>query len=276
MTRFYKIELPVAPFLIAPLAQTNSEAAIIFGPAELGPLNNKIVSLLHGPISRLRIQSPILAQALLFKRRIIAAITFRTRIPDAASQRLGLKLTFGVLISRKVFFQQDHVISTAFSLFHRFLSREGYLGLSEKGASQIVQYLQDPAFDFDKAFGDLGGLLQSLESTFWLEAFALPGPLYYVLLENHVLNILGTARRKPALTVQAVFDYWDNLDHELSLFSCHANDRPFPLELLEHPESKNEPLRGQFRAVTEDLLSRYASDEEHLHSIIEEMKTWLK
>lgn len=215
MKRIYTLDLPVSPFLIAPVAQQNIEAAIVLGPSILSKRSAEVVDLLHGPISRIPIRNPIFAQLNRFRGRLLASTTFRTRVPDALSLRQGLKITVGVIIQPDTFRCYEDVTLASLILLDAYINRIVSISLIDGGTDQLASLLQQPTIHLDEVFQDIALLSAWFEGTFCVTSQEGATLWEKIRLAYRISRLTTTPRMCPASTLQAIARFWWYIDQRL-------------------------------------------------------------
>lgn len=142
ITYIYERDLAVLPFLIAPIAFTNDEAALVLGPRELATDKNRLLGVLYGRIERDKFTLPVIAQFFVFNHKILITNTIQTTIPDSQSGRQGLKLTYGALVDRRLAFQRPMICTRIFQLFHEYFRTAFGASTNLEGAGSVVKHFQ--------------------------------------------------------------------------------------------------------------------------------------
>lgn len=218
MTTFTENNLPVQPFVIAPIALIEREAAFILQPRELDP-NNRLIQRLYVGINKNNMRCPLILQAFPYKGKVLVSCTIQTNVRDDFSGRLGAKLTYGALISKKMFLYHPNVCSKTFEILDEYLQKEFNVESNLTGADKIISRLQQTDQSLDNLISPTkkSELFQRLECEFWLaESNFVHRITSNFKLLFIKLKLLQYHNVTPVTSWDKTRGVWENIDHYLS------------------------------------------------------------
>lgn len=219
MTHIYNRGLRVSPFIIAPIGLINREAAIVLGPRSLANRSDDLIRLLYSHIAEQDLNCRVIAQFIPYQGGVLITTTIQTKVPDANSGRLGLKLTYGAWISRDIFLYHSNVCTRVFELLNLYFQKVFGAPASIEIAEKIVSSLQRPNQSSDELLGqdDTDELLNRFESELCISD-KLPLTAFrraYLWFRWH--RLLRWPKRRPLICMGDTIGFWSDIDTSLKL-----------------------------------------------------------
>jgi hypothetical protein len=217
MFQIYNREITVLPYLVVPVAVANKEAAFVLGPSRLARQSAEFIDRLYAFIMEKGWGSPVVSQIMPYAKEVLISNTIQTRVPDSDSGRIGLKLTYGALVSKETFLHYEGVCSKVFGyLDDYFLCEFGHV-MSMKSASTIVEQFQQKARQVEELVTEekTNDLLTKLEHSFFLDADSAGSVMRKLKLIRNWRKGPSVTRRAPMPKLEHSKLFWRSVDQSL-------------------------------------------------------------
>lgn len=221
MTHVYNRGLRVSPFIIAPIGLMNREAAIVLGPRSLAKRSDDLIHILYFHIEEQNLNCPVIAQFIPYENGVLITTTIQTRVPDANSDgRLGLKLTYGALISKDIFLHHSNVCTRVFELLNLYYFQKQFgAPASIEIAEKIVSSLQRTNQRSDEILGqdETDELLNRFESELCISDRSPLTAFKRAILRFRWHRLLKWPKLKPLICLGDSAGFWSDIDTSLRL-----------------------------------------------------------
>ncbi len=210
----------IEPFLVVPVPALGSDMTIVMGPQDphISSVIKQDLSQGYQEYGGKLAIGQMLAQISKIKGKVIAALSYRTNVPEIRSLRTGQLLTVGIYVESRIFYYHNPVLRPAFDILLKRLSYMSRETMDCRGASALLEIIQ--SLELKKAEAMIRGnpdIAELYDERFPLTYRETPSLCDRTRMVFFTLGFLAHRRVIITRSIDQACAYWNYVDRRISI-----------------------------------------------------------